>query len=161
MHKWILYLACFALFLSSCQSIQEYQDTLIETSLVCEIPTLIGNCAGAIAGIPFLIVSIPVAYLENTQAQKSENSTNKNENISRATTQKNESPDTTNNAEPNFSISTNNPEPKISQNSKTQTMLWPIKITSQAGGILCGTPFYPLGATFPREDFDKSQTRQK
>lgn len=60
-----LFIVAIALFslLSGCQTAKEYHDTLIDTSLACEIPTLLGNLAGGIAGVPFLLITAPAGYL--------------------------------------------------------------------------------------------------
>ena len=91
----------------SCQNLQEYHDCLIETSLISEIPTLLGNCAGAVVGVPFLAITVPIAYVSSTTS--------------------------------------------TSQAIQTDTVLWPIKITSYSVGIVTGTPFYPFAYAFPRE----------
>lgn len=121
MEKLLLCCTLLTIFtVCSCQTLSDYNDTLIETSLACEIPTLIGNCIGGVVGIPFLLISTPVAYFQD------------------------DTEDT---------IS----EPVTPPHSKTNTILWPMKITSQAGGALLGTPFYPLGLILPRENFESTK----
>ena len=62
-----LYFACFFFYLflcMGCQSCKHYHDTLIETSLVSEIPTLMGNLVGGVAGVPVLLISAPIAHIK-------------------------------------------------------------------------------------------------
>ncbi|NUM36475.1 MAG: hypothetical protein HUU50_18190 [Candidatus Brocadiae bacterium] len=61
--NFFLLCVCCIFLISGCQTGKKYHDTLIETSLVCEIPTLIGNLAGGVAGVPFLLFSAPAGYL--------------------------------------------------------------------------------------------------
>lgn len=48
---------------SGCQSVKIHNDRLIDTSLVCEIPTLAGNLAGGIVTFPLLAITAPIGYL--------------------------------------------------------------------------------------------------
>ncbi len=129
-----LFITSCQTFNSSCESLKNYHDDLIETSLFSEIPTLLGNCVGGIAGIPFLLISTPVAYLQGDSKKET-------------------SVQVASNSE---EISENNKlslKPSLENSNKKDTILWPIKITSHAGGILLGTPFYWPWAKefFPRE----------
>lgn len=57
----IIFICIICTMLCSCQSCKNYHDTLIETSLVSEIPTLIGNLLGGAVAVPTLLVTAPIA----------------------------------------------------------------------------------------------------
>lgn len=52
----------FLLLIGGCQSFKHYHSELIETSLISEIPTIIGNIGGNIVGVPMVIITAPMGY---------------------------------------------------------------------------------------------------
>lgn len=60
MKKYLIILLFFAM-LCGCQTCKNYHDTLIETSLISEIPTLIGNLLGGAVAVPTLLITAPIA----------------------------------------------------------------------------------------------------
>ena len=57
-----IFLLILFFLIPGCQTAKKYHDSLIEDSLVTEVPTLIGNLAGGIAGVPFLLFTLPAGY---------------------------------------------------------------------------------------------------
>ena len=108
----------FSLF--GCQTIKNYHDNLIETSLVCEIPTLAGNLVGSVSAAPFLIVTVPTGYVfyPDNEIEEDKNYLKK---------------DLIND-----------------KNIRRDYILAPVYTGSYFFGMLLGTPFYPFGLIFPR-----------
>lgn len=74
----LLLIAWSLFFLTTgCEGLKNYHESLIATSLISEVPTLIGNLAGSGVGVPFLLFSCPTGYaaypnreFEDRKAQK-------------------------------------------------------------------------------------------
>ena len=122
MHKKRIYIIILCIFILSCQSIKNYHKELIDKSLVCGIPALIGDLAGNAIGAPFLLITAPAGYL----LFPAKYSDNKN----------------------------NSEKYDLNQKERDDFILKPIHFTSHTFGIIIGTPFYPLGLIFPREDLN-------
>ncbi|WP_372369998.1 hypothetical protein [Candidatus Uabimicrobium sp. HlEnr_7] len=61
------YIRIFFVFTSlvclSCQSIQDYNNFLVESSVISEIPTIMGNVIGGATTAPLLLFSLPISYV--------------------------------------------------------------------------------------------------
>ena len=47
----------------SCQSVKDYNNYLVESSVVSEIPTLMGNILGGASTAPLLLFTVPLGYV--------------------------------------------------------------------------------------------------
>ena len=109
-----VFLFLFLVLMAGCQSFKSYHDSLIDTSLVSELPTLIGNLVGGVVGIPFIILTSPTSYLL-------------------------------------YPADEDGDDFEKQKQQQVDFALTPVYALSYAGGILLGTPFFPLGLIFPRD----------
>ncbi len=132
--------------IGGCQITKDYHDSLIETSLISEIPTLAGNLVGGIAGLPFLVVSAPIGY-----AAYPSSSPEKIAPTNRGGGQQ----QSHGIAEPSESQPKDRSGARASAIDNSQKrkdfILAPVYAGSYTFGTLLGTPFFPFALLFPRE----------
>ena len=145
--------------IGGCQIVRGYHDSLIETSLISEIPTIAGNLVGGIAGLPFLVVSAPIGYA----VYPSSHSMNEIDNGNAPATVGNnggerQSPGVQPNskaintkANDNKNIRDDSSSPFDNSQRRKDFILAPVYTGSYTFGILLGTPFYPFALLFSRE----------